>query len=130
MYLVVEGLIDPVTSSAAPRKKPVLALLLLVLSCLLLSCLVYYLFHIILVEQLINTCIFYKWYASSHPIIASSHSIIFQLLTLEYHQSSILRQIVAGPRQQHPEAGLDLCYVTDNGSTLTNSTPKLGLLLT
>ncbi|CAI7672433.1 unnamed protein product [Penicillium pancosmium] len=29
-------------------------------------------------------------------------------------QTSILRQIVAGPRQQHPEAGLDLCYVTDN----------------
>ncbi|KAJ5325807.1 Phosphatase tensin type [Penicillium brevicompactum] len=28
--------------------------------------------------------------------------------------SSILRQIVAGPRQQHPEAGLDLCYVEDN----------------
>ncbi|KAJ5753452.1 Phosphatase tensin type [Penicillium nucicola] len=28
--------------------------------------------------------------------------------------SSILRQIVAGPRLQHPEAGLDLCYVTDN----------------
>ncbi|CAG8148331.1 unnamed protein product [Penicillium nalgiovense] len=28
--------------------------------------------------------------------------------------SSILRQIVAGPRQQHAEAGLDLCYVTDN----------------
>ncbi|PYI16508.1 phosphatases II [Aspergillus violaceofuscus CBS 115571] len=28
--------------------------------------------------------------------------------------ASILRQIVAGPRQQHPEAGLDLCYVTDN----------------
>ncbi|KAJ5822524.1 Phosphatase tensin type [Penicillium robsamsonii] len=28
--------------------------------------------------------------------------------------SSILRQIVAGPRQQHPEAGLDLCYVTEN----------------
>ncbi|KAJ5974484.1 Phosphatase tensin type [Penicillium waksmanii] len=28
--------------------------------------------------------------------------------------TSILRQIVAGPRQQHPEAGLDLCYVTDN----------------
>ncbi|KAJ5375727.1 Phosphatase tensin type [Penicillium concentricum] len=28
--------------------------------------------------------------------------------------SSILRQIVAGPRQQHPEAGLDLCYVADN----------------
>ncbi|KAJ5205261.1 Protein-tyrosine phosphatase catalytic [Penicillium cf. griseofulvum] len=28
--------------------------------------------------------------------------------------SSILRQIVAGPRQKHPEAGLDLCYVTDN----------------
>ncbi|KAJ5732107.1 Phosphatase tensin type [Penicillium malachiteum] len=28
--------------------------------------------------------------------------------------ASILRQIVAGPRIQHPEANLDLCYVTDN----------------
>ncbi|KAJ5666403.1 uncharacterized protein N7477_008851 [Penicillium maclennaniae] len=28
--------------------------------------------------------------------------------------SSILRQIVAGPRLQHHEAGLDLCYVTNN----------------
>ncbi|KAI4802537.1 phosphatases II [Aureobasidium sp. EXF-8846] len=28
--------------------------------------------------------------------------------------ASILRQIVAGPRAKHPEAGLDLCYVTDN----------------
>ena len=28
--------------------------------------------------------------------------------------ASILRQIVAGPRAQHPEAGIDLCYVTDN----------------
>ncbi|KAL8712013.1 MAG: hypothetical protein Q9220_003709 [cf. Caloplaca sp. 1 TL-2023] len=28
--------------------------------------------------------------------------------------TSILRQIVAGPRQKHSEAGLDLCYVTDN----------------
>lgn len=28
--------------------------------------------------------------------------------------ASILRQIVAGPRAQHPEAGMDLCYVTDN----------------
>ncbi|KAF3393862.1 Phosphatidylinositol 3,4,5-trisphosphate 3-phosphatase and dual-specificity protein phosphatase PTEN [Penicillium rolfsii] len=28
--------------------------------------------------------------------------------------TSILRQIIAGPRLQHPEAGLDLCYVTDN----------------
>ncbi|KAL8942784.1 MAG: hypothetical protein Q9216_001469 [Gyalolechia sp. 2 TL-2023] len=28
--------------------------------------------------------------------------------------ASILRQIVASPRQKHPEAGLDLCYVTDN----------------
>ncbi|EHL00462.1 putative Phosphatidylinositol-3,4,5-trisphosphate 3-phosphatase and dual-specificity protein phosphatase PTEN [Glarea lozoyensis 74030] len=27
--------------------------------------------------------------------------------------TSILRQIVAGPRSRHPEAGLDLCYVTD-----------------
>ncbi|EAW14055.1 putative phosphatidylinositol-3,4,5-trisphosphate 3-phosphatase [Aspergillus clavatus NRRL 1] len=29
-------------------------------------------------------------------------------------QASILRQIVAGPRIRHPEAGLDLCYVADN----------------
>ncbi|KAK8868475.1 phosphatases II [Apiospora arundinis] len=28
--------------------------------------------------------------------------------------ASLLRQIVAGPRSKHPEAGLDLCYVTDN----------------
>ncbi|KAJ5273345.1 Phosphatase tensin type [Penicillium angulare] len=27
--------------------------------------------------------------------------------------ASILRQIVAGPRLQHPESNLDLCYVTD-----------------
>jgi len=27
--------------------------------------------------------------------------------------TSILRSIVAGPRARHPEAGLDLCYVTD-----------------
>ncbi|EOA87762.1 uncharacterized protein SETTUDRAFT_47210 [Exserohilum turcica Et28A] len=29
-------------------------------------------------------------------------------------QASLLRQLVAGPRARHPEAGLDLCYVTDN----------------
>lgn len=29
-------------------------------------------------------------------------------------QASLLRSIVAGPRSRHPEAGLDLCYVTDN----------------
>ncbi|KAM0795787.1 hypothetical protein BDR22DRAFT_813086, partial [Usnea florida] len=29
-------------------------------------------------------------------------------------QTSLLRSIVAGPRSRHPEAGLDLCYVTDN----------------
>lgn len=28
--------------------------------------------------------------------------------------ASIIRQIVSGPRARHPEAGLDLCYVTDN----------------
>ncbi|EGY16788.1 dual specificity phosphatase [Verticillium dahliae VdLs.17] len=28
--------------------------------------------------------------------------------------ASILRQIVAGPRSQHPEAGIDLCYVTSD----------------
>ncbi|KAJ5172734.1 Phosphatase tensin type [Penicillium capsulatum] len=39
--------------------------------------------------------------------------------------SSILRQIVAGPRLQHPEAGLDLCYVTDNKvSVIATSGPS------
>ncbi|KAL6703396.1 Telomerase protein component 1 [Coniothyrium glycines] len=28
--------------------------------------------------------------------------------------ASLLRQLVAGPRARHAEAGLDLCYVTDN----------------
>ncbi|KAF4123076.1 PTPc DSPc [Geosmithia morbida] len=28
--------------------------------------------------------------------------------------ASLLRQIVAGPRTRHPQADLDLCYVTDN----------------
>lgn len=28
--------------------------------------------------------------------------------------TSLLRQIVAGPRAKHAETGLDLCYVTDN----------------
>ncbi|PGH15732.1 hypothetical protein AJ80_05440 [Polytolypa hystricis UAMH7299] len=28
-------------------------------------------------------------------------------------QAFLLRQLVAGPRLKHPEAGLDLCYVTD-----------------
>lgn len=27
--------------------------------------------------------------------------------------ASLLRQIIASPRARHPEAGLDLCYVTD-----------------
>ncbi|BCR88342.1 putative phosphatidylinositol-3,4,5-trisphosphate 3-phosphatase [Aspergillus chevalieri] len=37
--------------------------------------------------------------------------------------ASILRQIVAGPRLQHPEAGLDLCYVTDD--IIATSGPSL-----
>jgi len=28
--------------------------------------------------------------------------------------TSLLRQIVAGPRAKHAETGLDLCYVTSN----------------
>lgn len=28
--------------------------------------------------------------------------------------ASFLRQLVAGPRKGHSEAGLDLCYVTDH----------------
>ena len=31
----------------------------------------------------------------------------------DLYQASILRQIIAGPRNQHAETGLDLCYVTD-----------------
>ena len=51
---------------------------------------------------------------------------LYNFLTadLGISQSSILRQIVAGPRQQHAEAGLDLCYVTDNGSILIIFTPN------
>ncbi|KAA8611700.1 Phosphatidylinositol-3 4 5-trisphosphate 3-phosphatase PTEN [Pyrenophora tritici-repentis] len=30
--------------------------------------------------------------------------------------ASLLRQLVAGPRARHAEAGLDLCYVTDNST--------------
>lgn len=38
--------------------------------------------------------------------------------------ASLLRQIVAGPRSRHPEAGLDLCYVTDNIiATYVNPSP-------
>jgi hypothetical protein len=40
------------------------------------------------------------------------------------YQASILRQIVAGPRARHPEAGLDLCYMTDNSRSA--STSKFG----
>ena len=32
-------------------------------------------------------------------------------------KASILRQIVAGPRLKHADAGLDLCYVTDNSTS-------------
>ncbi|KAI9657250.1 MAG: hypothetical protein M1831_004439 [Alyxoria varia] len=37
--------------------------------------------------------------------------------------TSLLRRIVAGPRAQHPEANLDLCYVTDN--IIATSGPSL-----
>lgn len=36
------------------------------------------------------------------------------LLRLRELLQNILRSIVAGPRARHPEAGLDLCYVTEN----------------
>ena len=36
------------------------------------------------------------------------------ILLLTSIQAFLLRQIVAGPRARHPEAKLDLCYVTDN----------------
>ncbi|KAF2870775.1 hypothetical protein BDV95DRAFT_607908 [Massariosphaeria phaeospora] len=35
-------------------------------------------------------------------------------MTAYFSQASLLRQIVAGPRARHAEAGLDLCYVTDH----------------
>ncbi|KAG8526498.1 uncharacterized protein KY384_008698 [Bacidia gigantensis] len=38
--------------------------------------------------------------------------------------ASLLRQIVAGPRARHPEAGLDLCYVTDNSKIIATSGPS------
>lgn len=43
-------------------------------------------------------------------------SIRAQLTSNLESQASLLRQIVAGPRLKHPEAGLDLCYVTDNSN--------------
>ena len=42
-------------------------------------------------------------------------------------QASILRQIVSGPRARHPEAGLDLCYVTDNSNVPLPFPPFLDL---
>lgn len=44
-------------------------------------------------------------------------------------QSSILRQIVAGPRLQHPEANLDLCYVTDNSMFIDLETRLQSLIM-
>ena len=35
-------------------------------------------------------------------------------LSLLINMAFLLRQIVAGPRAQHDETGLDLCYVTSN----------------
>ncbi|KAH9870866.1 hypothetical protein J1614_006438 [Plenodomus biglobosus] len=43
---------------------------------------------------------------STRPLLLMSHP--------HPYQASLLRQIVAGPRARHAEAGLDLCYVTDN----------------
>lgn len=42
-----------------------------------------------------------------------SHAYRTVLVWAKSIQASILRQIVAGPRLKHAEAGLDLCYVTD-----------------
>ncbi|KAF2837157.1 phosphatidylinositol-3,4,5-trisphosphate 3-phosphatase [Patellaria atrata CBS 101060] len=44
-----------------------------------------------------------------------SHLIVFAILFfVSLNMTSLLRQIVASPRVRHEEAGLDLCYVTDN----------------
>ena len=41
------------------------------------------------------------------------------MLPADVVEASLLRQIVSGPRARHPEAGLDLCYVTDNSRFAT-----------
>ena len=45
------------------------------------------------------------------------HMCLFRLSSDVHYQASLLRSIVAGPRSRHPEAGLDLCYVTDNSKS-------------
>ena len=53
-----------------------------------------------------------------HTICHGKHASIASEVpsVLTNNQASLLRQIVAGPRARHPEAGLDLCYVTDNST--------------
>lgn len=50
------------------------------------------------------------WYVATFAALFLHHPARLTLSS----QASLLRQIVAGPRARHPEAGLDLCYVTDN----------------
>ncbi|KAL4933550.1 putative phosphatidylinositol-3,4,5-trisphosphate 3-phosphatase [Aspergillus undulatus] len=57
----------------------------------------------------------------THEIMISASAVVefiegfgFILISIFVVVASILRQIVAGPRLQHPETGLDLCYVADN----------------
>jgi protein-tyrosine phosphatase len=45
--------------------------------------------------------------------IITTHDFFSETTITGLIMASLLRQIVAGPRSRHPEAGLDLCYVTD-----------------
>lgn len=49
---------------------------------------------------------------SHRPLFKAHHPE--ENLLVPGEMSSILRQIVAGPRVKHQETGLDLCYVTSN----------------
>lgn len=47
-------------------------------------------------------------------VSAVSNQLSIMLLTVA--QTSLLRQLVAGPRVRHSETGLDFCYVTDDST--------------
>ncbi|KNG80868.1 dual specificity phosphatase, catalytic domain protein [Aspergillus nomiae NRRL 13137] len=61
-----------------------------------------------------------EFYALGHANVTSTQ----KNFTIPVTEASILRQIVAGPRLQHPEAGLDLCYVTDNLIATSGPSPS------
>ncbi|CAG8949265.1 hypothetical protein HYFRA_00004890 [Hymenoscyphus fraxineus] len=61
-------------------------------------------------------CFFFLVLETKRNLAGLFRQILIFLLVVKREKgdmASILRQIVAGPRSRHPEAGLDLCYVTD-----------------